>query len=177
MLNAHDGLRLAKKYKGHDGDGKMEFAQMVNEDEGRQIIIATAKSFLRTKYHHMGRRRGVGIDCATLILECAIAAGIVPADEQLPHYPFQWCMNGSTESLINFIKRFCPEFDGPPKPASLVVWQMGRTFSHGAIVVDWPKCIHANVQSGCEWMDAEADQRFARMGDAPRPKKFFDHWA
>lgn len=149
---------------------------MVEEQKGREIIIATAKSYLRTAYHHQARRRSVGVDCATLILECAIEAGIVPKDEKLPHYPFQWCMNGDRESLIEFIRRFCPEFPGPPKPASIVVWKMGRTFSHGAIVLDWPTCIHARVGTGCEYVNAEADGQLAMMGSEPRPRLFFDHW-
>lgn len=150
---------------------------MTTEQEQRDIVIATAKSFLRTPYHHMGRRRGVGVDCATLILECAVAAGIVPPDEKLPYYPFQWNMNGDTESLVTFIRRFCPEITGPPKPASLVVWKMGRTFSHGAVIIDWPLCIHARAGDGCEYVDANADGRLAMMGAEIRPKLFFDHWA
>jgi hypothetical protein len=148
----------------------------MTEAEQRTIIIATAKSYLKVGYQHMGRTHA-GIDCATLILECAIAAGIVPRNETLPFYHFQWNQSDGTESLIDFIRKFCPEFAGPPKPASIVVWQMGRTYSHGAIVVDWPRCIHAHVRNGCEWVDAEADQQLAMFGGKPRPKLFFDHWA
>ncbi len=149
---------------------------MTTEAEQRQIVINTAQSFLRVPYHHMGRTRA-GVDCATLILECAIAAGIVPPEEELPFYNFQWNMNGNTESLIAFILRFCPEIKGPPKPASLVVWKMARAYSHGAIVIDWPLCIHARMGYGVEWVDAKADTLLALQGSDPRPLKFFDHWS
>lgn len=148
---------------------------MMTEAEQREKVITTAQSFLRTPYHHRGMTRA-GLDCATLILLCAMAAEIVPTGESLPYYPFQWNVNASRESLIDFIRKFCPEFPGPPKPASLVVWKMGRTFSHGAIVVKWPMCIHAKAGSGVEWVDAEKDNQLAMLGDEPRPRLFFDHW-
>lgn len=147
----------------------------MTEEEQRATVVSTAKGWLRTPYHHLGMTRA-GVDCATLILICAKAAGIVPADETLPFYSFQWNQNGSNESLVDFIKRFCPEFDGPPLPASLVVWQLGRTYCHGAIVIDWPLCIHARVGAGVEWVNAETDGTLALSGTEPRPKKFFDHW-
>lgn len=148
----------------------------MTEDEQRSTIIQTAKAYLRTPYHHQGMTRA-GVDCATLILLCAKAAGIVPSDETLPYYSFQWNLNGANESLVDFIIKFCPEFPGPPKPASLVVWQMGRTYCHGAIVVEWPLCIHARVGTGVEYVDAEKDTTLALSGTDLRPKKFFDHWA
>lgn len=148
----------------------------MTEEEQRATVIRTAKSYLRVPFHHMGLTRA-GVDCATLILKCAMAAGIVPEKEVLPFYNFQWTHNGDNESLINFIRRFCPEFAGPPKPASLVVFHIGRHFSHGAIVIEWPLCIHARVNSGVEWVDVSRDLTLAAHPDgSPRPKKFFDHW-
>jgi len=147
----------------------------MDEVQGRATVIATAKSFLRTPYVPQGRVRGGGVDCATLILECAIAAGIVPPDEVLPHYPFQWNLNDDVELLLNFVKRYAPEVD-KPQPASIVIFQMGKTFSHGAVVIDWPLCIHARTPTGCEWVDVNIDQMLSFVGTKPRARKFFDYW-
>ena len=35
----------------------------------RQRVVAEAETWLRTPYHHMGRIKGGGIDCPTLLAE------------------------------------------------------------------------------------------------------------
>jgi hypothetical protein len=38
-----------------------------------------------------------------------------------------------------------------------VIFKFGRTFSHGAIVVDWPIIIHSYIPHGVLLSDAERD--------------------
>jgi cell wall-associated NlpC family hydrolase len=35
------------------------------------------------------------------------------------------------------------------RPGNVLIWRYGRTFSHGAIVSQWPKIIHASFPAGC----------------------------
>ena len=44
-----------------------------------------------------------------------------------------------------------------PQPADFVVFRFGRTFSHGAIVVEWPIVIHAYIPHGVLLSDALRD--------------------
>lgn len=48
---------------------------------------------------------------------------------------------------------------GLPKvrPADFIVFKFGRTFSHGAIVVEWPLIIHAYIPHGVTLTDASTD--------------------
>jgi cell wall-associated NlpC family hydrolase len=43
------------------------------------------------------------------------------------------------------------------QPADFIVFKFGRTFSHGAIVVDWPLIIHAYIPHGVTLTDALTD--------------------
>lgn len=44
-------------------------------------IIATARSWLDTPFHHQGRLRGVGVDCIGLIVGVAAELGIATPDQ------------------------------------------------------------------------------------------------
>jgi cell wall-associated NlpC family hydrolase len=56
-----------------------------------------------------------------------------------------------------------------PQPADFVIFKFGRTFSHGAIVVDWPIIIHSYIPHGVLLSDAERDGEL--IG---RERKFFE---
>jgi cell wall-associated NlpC family hydrolase len=149
---------------------------MGDEAQERARVVAVAKSYLRTPYHHMGRKRGVGVDCATLVLACFVESGLIQ-DTTLGYYAMQWNLHQADERYLAVIKQHAREIDAPPGPGDIVVWQMGHTMSHGAIVVDWPRIIHARYPTGCEYADAEADQILAMLGNKPRPRQTFSYWA
>ena len=44
----------------------------------REQIVAEARTWLDTKYHHLGRVKNAGVDCAGLIIGVAHAVGISP---------------------------------------------------------------------------------------------------
>lgn len=48
----------------------------------RAEIVAEARSWLGTPFHHQGRVKGVGVDCAGLVVGVAKAFGILLADQQ-----------------------------------------------------------------------------------------------
>jgi hypothetical protein len=52
------------------------------------------------------------------------------------------------------IAKFACEIPGPPLPADFVVFRFGRTFSHGAIVLEWPLIIHSYIPHGVALADA-----------------------
>jgi hypothetical protein len=49
------------------------------------------------------------------------------------------------------------EIQTPPQPADFIVFRFGRTFSHGAIVVEWPIVIHSYIPHGVLLSDALRD--------------------
>jgi cell wall-associated NlpC family hydrolase len=55
----------------------------------RSAIVTAARSWLGTPYRHQHRERGVGVDCAGLVIGVARQLGIVPADFDVNGYSRQ----------------------------------------------------------------------------------------
>ena len=149
---------------------------MLSIDDERQKVVAEARSWLRTPYHHMGRVKTAGVDCATLLAEVYARAGVVPALE-IPFYPPDWHLHQNAERYLGFILTHATEIDGLPQPGDVALWRFGKCFSHGAIVIEWPLVIHAYSGKGCILENAEQAHWLSRLsgktrGEA-RPVRFF----
>ena len=137
-------------------------------NELAQRVITIAESWIGTPYHHMGTVRGAGCDCATL-LWCVYSQAQGIQLEPIPYYPIDWHMHRSQEIYMTFVRKYavelCPTDD--PKPADIMLFQYGRAYSHGAIVVDWPTIIHAMI-------NLKVSKDSVHVTDfAKRPKKLF----
>jgi NlpC/P60 family putative phage cell wall peptidase len=146
----------------------------------RAAVVAEARSWLGTPYHHAARLKGVGCDCLTLIAEVFARAGIVPPVE-LPHYPPDWHLHRGAERYVEGVLRHAAEVKGPPLPGDVVLWRFGRAFSHGAIAIDWPLVIHAYVGQRVQIEDASKAAWLARVGEGAgrgreRPRRCFSPW-
>lgn len=133
----------------------------------RSMVLAEAQTWLRTPYHHMGRIKGGGTDCLMLLAEVYRNAGVI-SHIDVPFYPPDWHLHRDAERYLEGLMHCAREVENPPREGDVAVFKFGRCFSHGAVVVSWPRLIHA-------WWDAgvvcgAADQ-------APltgRPVRFFD---
>jgi cell wall-associated NlpC family hydrolase len=111
------------------------------EQQQRETVVATARSWLRTPYHHAARVKGAGVDCAMLLAEVYAEAGLIPRVEPEP-YPPDWHLHRDRDRFLEWVNRFGqPTQD--PKPGDLAMYRFGRASSHGAIIVNWPEIIHA----------------------------------
>lgn len=148
----------------------------------RQRVVKIAHSWERTPYRHMGRVKGAGVDCLTLLAEIFAEAKLVPKVE-VPFYPQDWMHHRDAERYMDGLLKYAKEIEGPPQPGDIALWKMGRCFSHGALVVQWPLIIHA--QAGCmvTQEDAEKATWLTHVGEntadkgKPREHKFFSFWA
>lgn len=152
----------------------------MNEKEQRERVAMIAKSWLGTKYHHMGKIKGAGVDCLTLISEVFYEAGLVPKIE-VPFYPRDWMQHRGAEKYLEGILRYSKEIFTEPQKGDLILWKMGRCFSHGAIVIDYPTIIHAQYNSGVVLENAEASflqfigENTSEQGKE-RERKVFSYW-
>jgi len=136
-------------------------------DPRRLAVIEEARGWLRTPYHHMGRVKGCGADCLTLLAEVYEAAGVLPHID-VPFYPPDWNLHRDAERYLDGVTQYAREIDGPPQAGDVAVFLYGRCFAHGAIVVAWPLLIHAWWNAGVVYGDAD------RPPLAARPVRFFD---
>ncbi|HVB17254.1 MAG TPA: hydrolase [Stellaceae bacterium] len=130
----------------------------------RQAVVDEARAWLGTPFHHAGRVKGAGVDCLMLLAEVYERAGVTLHVEP-PFYVPDWHLHRDAERYMEGLLRYAPTIDGPPLPGDIALFRFGRTYSHGAIVVDWPCLIHAYWSIGVVWGDA---RRYPLEGRAVR---------
>lgn len=119
----------------------------------RVSVVKEAESWIGTPFHHAARIKGAGVDCLMLLAEVYERAGLAPHVEP-PFYVPDWHMHREAERYLEGLLRYAREIAGPPLPGDIALFRFGRTFSHGAIVVEWPRLIHAYWAIGVVWGDA-----------------------
>ena len=60
-----------------------------------------------------------------------------------------------------------------PQKGDVAMWQFGKCFAHGAIVVEWPMIIHAYRHEGKVTRSDASKGRLAFNGEKPRKVRFF----
>lgn len=114
----------------------------------RAEIVHEGMTWLGTPYHHHGRLRGVGVDCAMLLCEvferCGLVARVEPG-----HYPTDWHLHRSEELFMGWLERAGAVRVAVPQPGDIGLFRFGRCFSHGAVVVSHAGLVlHAYVGRG-----------------------------
>jgi hypothetical protein len=124
----------------------------------------------------MAMVKGAGVDCAQLLHAVFHRVGLIPALPIAP-YSHQWHLHRSEEHYLRWVERCARRIAGPPLPADLALWRIGRCFAHGAIVLDWPRIVHAHHRTGCLIEDAECAQWLSRRRDGRRREVLFFRYA
>lgn len=123
----------------------------------RNRILAIAKTWLGTRFIDCQRKKIVkneegivvdrgGVDCMQFIWAVFHEAGLTPFMEHEKYSP-QWYLHRSEEKALSIIlDRAC--ITERKDPANLIVYRVGRAFAHAALILEWPKIIHANKRVG-----------------------------
>ena len=135
----------------------------------RAAIVAEALTWLGTPYHHLGDVKGAGVDCAMFLVRVFVDTGLVPAFDPRP-YPVDWHLHRSEERYLGAVLDQAHEVT-VPSPGDIALFKFGRTLSHSALVVEWPRIIHAQFRVGCIEADASRDEPLAS-----RSPRFFSLW-
>lgn len=125
-------------------------------------LIEAARSWVGTPYHHRARVKGVGADCGQLVIAAHVESGLVP-DFETGFYTTDWHLHRFEDRYIEFVEQHLRRYDEfelsidarliddpayRAPSASVVVFRVGRTYSHGGIVTQWPFFVHAYQPSG-----------------------------
>jgi cell wall-associated NlpC family hydrolase len=156
---------------------------MMTEDEQRAAVVAAARSWIGTPYHHRARVKGAGVDCIMLLVAAFEDAGVL-SGIKVPLYVGQWHLHRDAEKYLQGLMGYCRELgpDEKPQAGDIALWKFGRVYSHGAIITDWPRLVHAWLKSGCVEDDYTTTQFLQVIGERnedegkPRPMRFFSHW-
>jgi NlpC/P60 family putative phage cell wall peptidase len=141
----------------------------MTELEQRARVVAEARTWLRTPYHHQGRIKSAGVDCLMILCEVYHAAGLVPFIDPRP-YPRDWHLHRNTERYMSGLLQYAHPVD-VPKPGDVALFKFGRCYSHAAIVTGETEVIHSYIGQGV----VLADLKQAPLDG--REVKFFSLWA
>lgn len=142
----------------------------------REAVIESARSWLGTPYHHLAKVKGVGVDCAQFIIAAFEEAGVEIDDPGT--YSSDWHLHRSEERYVEFMERYLVRLDDAeasinervtqdypiPSPGDVLAFRVGRTFSHGGIVTEWPYFIHSSLPAG---IVEEIDARNSYVSQQP----------
>jgi cell wall-associated NlpC family hydrolase len=134
------------------------------EEKQRKAVVDEALSWLGTPYHHQGFIKGAGVDCGFLLIKAFHECGLIPWIDPRP-YPKDWHLHRSAEKYLGWVEQYTKRLpDGTiPKPGDIILYRWGRCVSHGALVVDYPKVIHAYLGQGVLLADATQEPLTSRV--------------
>jgi NlpC/P60 family putative phage cell wall peptidase len=103
----------------------------------RNAIVAEARSWIGTPYHHQASVKHVGCDCLGLV-RGVWRALVGPEPEAIPGYSSDWGEVSGQETLLAAARRHLIEIDpAAARPGDILVFRMrpGRMAKHAGIVV------------------------------------------
>lgn len=121
--------------------------------EQEAAVVAQARRWLGTPYHHAADVLGVGVDCAMLPVRVFTDAGIVHGVEDPRPYPPDWHLHRSEERYLRWMQRYGYRVrrGWEVRPGDMALFKFGRCVSHGGIVETVgadPIMIHADRDAG-----------------------------
>lgn len=128
----------------------------------RSEIVAEAKSWLNTPWHHQGRFKGVGVDCIGLVIMVGVDLGLLDATlmeiEELHNY-------GRFPQAVRLIKYLDENFDRIPKtqgrPGDVGVFQFSPAGEKHMGILSEYGIIHAlNSPSVMKVVEHRIDDRW-----------------
>lgn len=146
--------------------------------EQRNAVITEAQTWLRTPHHNGACIKGVGVDCGLFPWSVYHAVGLMPEIPDDLRYSPQFHLHKDEEWYLKLAHANGKELEVGvlPKRGDFVLYKIGRIFSHGAIVIDWPQIIHAYIKDGVTYARGNAGRLEANKRGVPTETKFFTLW-
>jgi cell wall-associated NlpC family hydrolase len=99
----------------------------------RTRIIQEARTWIGTPYHDHGGVKGVGVDCAHLLVKVYSAVGLVPENINLPDYTPFWYLHSDSDWGLEELAKYTQDVD-VLEVGDILIFKFGRAYSHGCIV-------------------------------------------
>ena len=110
-----------------------------------QQIVDEARRCIGTPWHHAGRLRGVGLDCAGLLVVVMAELGIAIIDDTM--YTTGDEFNRMSGHMDVYADRL--PIDEPPRPGDVLLFRKGRMLNHCSIFTENHTHIHVFRPLGC----------------------------
>lgn len=109
----------------------------------RARLVDVAKTWIGTPFVDKQGVKGYGVDCAYFPIRVANESGLLREHVPDPRsYSPQQMLHFESSEYVDMVLRYAREIDERDVAAGdLVVYRVGRSFMHGAIVVEWPRFV------------------------------------
>lgn len=114
------------------------------EAEFREELALQARRWVGTPYFPREARCGLGCDCGSLLAGIYRDAGIIgPFRMSSYDWMAAWAVKDGDEIYLQALCAYFHEV-AVPRRGDVAMYRLGRGWSHGAIVIQWPgEIIHA----------------------------------
>ena len=115
----------------------------------RSDIITEALSWVDTPYHHQAKLKGVGVDCAQLILGVAQELHYTPKDVVVTGYSREWNIHNREEVMLGYLEQFGAfEVQRPLEGGDILCFKFGRACGHLGIYLGDGTFVHSHLTAG-----------------------------
>lgn len=114
----------------------------------RAAVIEEAMTWKQTPFHHKARKKGIGCDCGGFIYEVFKTATGLPHEGFPTYYAEDWALHkDNNEIYLGFLKPYVTQIR-KVDVGDLIMFKMGRAFSHGTIYIGNRQVIHSYGRTG-----------------------------
>ena len=143
----------------------------------KKKVVAETLTWIGTPYHHQARVKGIGVDCAQLLVGVALGAGLISEAEaaQVPmNYSVEWNIHNREEVMLGILEDMgCKPVVGIPKPGDIIAFKVGRAHGHLGIIVTSTEFVHAELQGSIKGSENGKVVRVHMAGEWAKLPKLF----
>ncbi len=154
-----------------------EFATS-KEAEARAALITEGLSWLGTPFRDCADVKGPSgaVDCAMMLCRSFVDTGNAAPFDPRPYSP-RHMLHSDEQKFLGWIEKLGGIEVATPRIGDVVVWQFGRSFCHGGLLINSREVVHAYSADGMatvSGLDAPLLREITR--NLARPVKYFDCW-
>src|SRR5208283_5940831 len=101
------------------------------EPAQRAAVVAAARSWIGTPYHHAADVKGVGVDCALILVRVFCDLGLVEPFDPRP-YTRDWMVHRDEERYLGFLLARAKIVEAPGA-GDVILFRVGAFYGHGGI--------------------------------------------
>jgi len=146
----------------------------LREGRERESVVAEARTWIGTPYHHAADVKGVGVDCAMILVRVFCDLGLVERFDPRP-YTRDWMLHRDDERYLGILLAKAREVPAPDA-GDVVMFRFGRCFAHGGIVTASAPLTIVHAFAPAHVVLEEEVERNAELAERLRGARFASYW-
>jgi cell wall-associated NlpC family hydrolase len=148
----------------------------MSESAERAAVVAEARSWIGTPYHHAADVKGRqgGVDCAMLLVRVYCDLGLVEPFDPRP-YTRDWMLHRDEERYLGFLLARARMVDAPGL-GDVVLFRVGRCYAHGGVVSRPSPLTIVHAFAGARIVVEDEIGRSAELSARLKTAKFASYW-